>query len=62
MPWFLLNFIGVYDLGMDGWYLICFFLSFSLFVWVVYLSELVRYLHIERHLAAKFVTISLALI
>jgi hypothetical protein len=38
------------------------FFSFSLFVWVVYLSELVRYLHIERHLAAKLGTISLALI
>jgi hypothetical protein len=46
---------------MDGIFF-AFFFSFSLFVWVVYLSELVRYLHIERHLAAKFGTISLALI
>jgi hypothetical protein len=35
---------------------------FGLFVWVVYLSELVKYLHIERHLAAKVGTISVALI
>jgi hypothetical protein len=45
---------------MDGIFL--HFLPFSLFVWVVYLSELVKYLHIERHLAAKIGTISVALI
>jgi hypothetical protein len=37
-----------------GWMVFSlYFCSFSLFVWVVYLSELVKYLHIERHLAAK---------
>ncbi len=61
MPWFLLNFIGVHGLGMDGWYFLCIF-DYLLFVWVVYLSELVKYLHIERYLAAKVGTISVALI
>jgi hypothetical protein len=36
--------------------------SFSLFVWIVYLSELVKYLLIERYLAAKIGTISLVLV
>jgi hypothetical protein len=54
LPWFFfLNFIGVRGLGMDGWYSSCIFDLYSLFVWVVYLSELVKYLHIERYLAAK---------
>ncbi len=53
VPWFLLNFIGVHGLGMDGWYFLCIFDHFVVCFWVVYLSELVKYLHIERHLAAK---------
>ncbi len=55
LPWFLLNFIGVDGLGMDGWY------SFGIFYYfriLFYLSELVKYLLIERYLAAKIGTIS----
>jgi hypothetical protein len=52
-----LKFLGVCGLGMDGWYSPCIFDQFSLFVWVVYLSELVKCSHIERYLAAKIGTI-----
>ena len=62
MPWFLLNFIGVHGLGMDGWYLLCIFFSFSLFVWVVHLSELAKYSRVERYLAAKIGTILVVLV
>jgi hypothetical protein len=37
---------------MDG-ILLAFLIMFVFFVWVVYLSKLVKYLHIARHLAAK---------
>ena len=46
---------------MDGIFF-AFFDHFRYLFWVVYLSELVKYLHIERHLAAKVGTISVALI
>jgi hypothetical protein len=35
---------------------------FAFFVWVVYSSELVKYLLIERYLATKIGTISLVLV
>ncbi len=62
MPWFLLNFIGVHGLGMDGWYSFGLSDHFRFFVWVVYLSELVKYSLIERYLAAKIGTISVVLV
>ncbi len=62
MPWFLLNFIGVYGLGMDGWYFLGIFDHFRFSVWVVYLSELVKYSLIECYLAAKIGTISVVLV
>jgi hypothetical protein len=61
VPWFLLNFIGVDGLGMDGWYSLGINDYFPHFVWVVYLSELVKYLYIARHLAANFGTFSAVL-
>jgi hypothetical protein len=54
-------------LGLIAWVwidgvLLAFFNHFCFSLGLFYLSELVRYLHIERHLAAKCGTISLALI
>jgi hypothetical protein len=46
---------------MDGIFLV-FLTIFSLFVRVVYLSELVKYLQIERYLAVKTGTISAVLV
>jgi hypothetical protein len=62
VPWFLPNFIRSHGLGMDGWYPPCIFRHFSFFVWVVYLSELVKYSLIECYLAAKVETISSVLV
>jgi hypothetical protein len=46
---------------MDG-FLLVFLIIFAFFVWVVYLSELVKYLLIERYLAAKIGTILVVLV
>ena len=46
---------------MDG-ILLAFLDIFAFSVWVVYLSELVKYLRMERYLAAKIGTISLVLV
>jgi hypothetical protein len=46
---------------MDG-ILLAFLNIFRFFVWVVYLSELVKYSLIERYLAAKIGTISVVLV
>jgi hypothetical protein len=47
---------------MDGWYSLGIIDHFSLFVWVVYLSELVKYSLIERYLASKIGTFSVVLV
>jgi len=62
LPWFFPEFNWARGSGMNGWYFLFIFDYFSLFVWVVYLSELVKYLHIERHLAAKIGTILVVLV
>ena len=62
MLWFFLNYIGVDGLGMDGWFSLGIFDHFRFSVWVVYLSELVKYSLIERYLAAKIGTISFILV
>jgi hypothetical protein len=46
---------------MDG-ILSVFLIIFAFSVWVVYLSELVKYLLIERYLAAKIGTILVVLV
>jgi hypothetical protein len=46
---------------MDGIFLV-FLIIFAFSVWVVYLSELVKYLLIERYLAAKIGTILVVLV
>jgi hypothetical protein len=48
-------------LWMDGIFLV-FLIIFAFSVWVVYLSELVKYLLIERYLAAKIGTILVVLV
>jgi hypothetical protein len=62
VPWFLLSFIGVYGLVMDGWYFLVFLIIFAFSVWVVHLSELAKYSRVERYLAAKIGTIYLVLV
>ncbi len=46
---------------MDG-ILLAVLIIFAFSVWVVYLSELMKYLLIERYLAAKFGTILVVLV
>jgi hypothetical protein len=46
---------------MDGIFLV-FLIIFAFSVWVVYLSELVKYLLIERYLSAKIGTILVVLV
>ncbi len=45
-----------------SWYFFFFLIIFAFSVWVVYLSELVKYLLIERYLAAKIETILVVLV
>ncbi len=47
---------------MDRWYSPCNFRHVSCFVWVVYLSEVAKYLRVERYLVAKIGTIYLVLV
>ncbi len=61
LPCFFLNVIGVRGLGIDGWYSLCIFDNFFIILDCL-LSELVKYSHIERYLAAKIGTISVVLI
>jgi hypothetical protein len=49
-------------LWMDGIFLVFLIILRFFFVWVVYLSELVKYLLIERYLAAKIGTILVVLV
>ncbi len=57
VPWFLQNLIVVDGCGMDGWFLLV-LMTISHVVWVCNLSKLVKYLRVERYLAAKIGTIS----
>ncbi len=54
LPWFYLNLIlGFCGSGIDEWFSPCIFDYFCFVLLGCLLSELVKYLHIERHLAAK---------
>ncbi len=52
----MLDIIGVRGLGIDGWYSLCYFDYFFIIPLGCLLSELVKYLHIKRYLAAKIGT------
>ncbi len=56
------GFVGVDGLGGDGWYFPGVNDYFSVLFGFVNLSELVKYLRVERYLAAKIGTISLVLL
>jgi hypothetical protein len=62
VPWFLQNFIGVDGWGMDGWYSLVINDHFRILFGFVNLPELVKYLRVERYLAAKIGTIYLVLV
>jgi hypothetical protein len=53
---------GVCGLGIDEWFSPCIFDHFCIILLGCLLSELMKYLHIERYLAAKTGTISAVLI
>jgi hypothetical protein len=54
LPWFFFEFnFGVCGSGIDEWFSPCIFDHFCLVLLGCLLSELMKYLLIERHLAAK---------
>ncbi len=56
---FFCTLLGFYGLDMDGWYSVGINDYFRMLFGFVNSSELVRYLRVERYLAAKIGTISL---
>jgi hypothetical protein len=54
--------LGFYGLDIDGWYFLGINDYFNVLFGFGNLSELVKYLRVERYLAAKIGTISLVLI
>jgi hypothetical protein len=54
--------LGLYGLDMDGWYSLGINDYFCMLFGFVNLPELVKYLRVERYLAAKIGTISLGLL
>ena len=54
--------MGYYGLDVDGWYSLGISDYFRMLFGFVHLSELVKYLRVERYLAAKIGTISLVLL
>jgi hypothetical protein len=59
---FFCTLLGFYGLDVDGWYSLGISDYFRMLFGFVHLSELVKYLRVERYLAAKIGTISLVLL